>query len=126
LVDTTIVLDIDTDETIDLYNDYLRLLNMQKLMSMYKELGNDGIYFLNYLYNQLTRQGFANKKDIRRIIGVTGELGNLGRTLIETASDIGGLNYFKSNIERDVDELTRKIDDYDAILLERGRQARQF
>jgi hypothetical protein len=126
LVDTTIVLDIDTDETIDLYNDYLRLVNMQKLMSMYKELGNDGIYFLNYLYNQLTRQGFANKKDIRRIIGVTGELGNLGRTLIETASDIGGLNYFKSNIERDVDELTRKIDDYDAILLERGRQARQF
>jgi hypothetical protein len=126
LVDTTIVLDIDTDETIDLYNDYLRLLNMQKLMSMYKELGNDGIYFLNYLYNQLTRQGFANKKDIRRIIGVTGELGNLGRTLIETASDIGGLNFFKSNIERDVDELTRKIDDYDAILLERGRQARQF
>jgi hypothetical protein len=126
LVDTTIVLEIDTDETIDLYNDYLRLLNMQKLMSMYKELGNDGIYFLNYLYNQLTRQGFANKKDIRRIIGVTGELGNLGRTLIETASDIGGLNYFKSNIERDVDELTRKIDDYDAILLERGRQARQF
>jgi hypothetical protein len=126
LVDTTIVLDIDTDETIDLYNDYLRLVNMQKLMSMYKELGNDGIYFLNYLYNQLTRQGFANKKDIRRIIGVTGELGNLGRTLIETASDIGGLNFFKSDIERDVDELTRKIDDYDAILLERGRQARQF
>jgi hypothetical protein len=126
LVDTTIALDIYTDETIDLYNDYLRLLNMQKLMSMYKELGNDGIYFLNYLYNQLTRQGFANKNDIRRIIGVTGELRNLGQTLIETANDIGGLNFFKSNIERDVDELTRKIDDYDAILLERGRQARQF
>ena len=126
LVDTAFTLDIDTDRTMGLYNDYLKLLNLQKLMSIYKDLGDDGIYFLNYLYNQLNWAGLATKKDIHRIIGAAGELRNLDRTLLETASDIGRLNFFKSNLEMDVDELTRKIDEYDAVLLERDKQLRQF
>ena len=55
-----------------------------------------------------------------------GKLRNLDQVIIETASDIDRLNFFKSNLEKDVDELTRKVDDYDAMLLERSRQAGQF
>jgi hypothetical protein len=125
-VDVAIALDIDADQVLRRYEDYLRLLSLDHLTTMYKELGNDGLYFLNYLYNQLKWEGLATKKDIHRIIGAAGELRNLDQTLLNTASDIGRLNFFKSNLEKDVDDLTRRIDDYDAILLERSQQARQF
>ena len=89
-------------------------------------MGNEDFSLLECLYSQLKWEGLATKRDIHRIIGAAVELGNLDQALIETASDIGRLNFFKSNLERDVDELTRRIDDYHAILLERSQQARQF
>jgi len=45
---------------------------------------------------------------------------------METASDIGRLNSVKFQLERDVDEMTRKVGDYDAILLEKSWQAEQL
>ena len=71
-------------------------------------------------------EGLATKRDIHRIIGAAGELRNLDQALMETAEDIGRLNSVKFQREREVDNLTRKIDEYDAILLERSQQARQF
>ena len=78
------------------------------------------------LQSDLKVGGPCNQKDIHRIIEQAGELRNLDQALIETAADIGRLNSIKFQLERDVDELTRMIVDYDAILLERSRQARQF
>ena len=66
------------------------------------------------------------KRDIQRLIGTAVELGNLDQTLIDTAGDIGRLNFYKSNLERDVDELTRRIYNCDAMPLKRSQQARQF
>jgi hypothetical protein len=126
LVDVAIILNIDTDDALGLYSDYLRLLNLQKLMTLYREMGDEDFGMLEYLYNQLKWEGLTTKKDIRRIIGAAGELRNLDQALIETASDIGRLNFFKSNLERDLDELTRKMDKYDTILLERSQQARRY
>ena len=39
LVDIAIDLDMETDEVLGMYDDYLRLLNLQKLMSMYRSWG---------------------------------------------------------------------------------------
>ena len=50
----------------------------------------------------------------------------MDQTLIETTSDIGRLNLYKSNLEQDLDDLSRIIDEYDEMLLERSQQARQF
>jgi hypothetical protein len=94
-------------------------------MTIYREMGNEDFSLLEYLYNQLKWEQLATKKGIHRIIGTAEELRNLDQTLIDTASDIGRLN-FKSNFEMDLDELTRKIDWYDAILLERIQQARHL
>jgi hypothetical protein len=126
LVDTAIALDMETDEVLSLYSDYLRLLNLQKLMTLYRGMGDEDFIMLEYLYNQIKREGLATKRDIYRIIEQAGELRNLDQALIETASDIGRLNSVKFQLERDVDELTRRIDHYDALLLERSQQARQF
>ena len=49
LVDTAIALDIDTDEVLGMYFDYLRLLNLQKLMTLYWELGDEDFSLLDIL-----------------------------------------------------------------------------
>ena len=126
LVDVAITLNIETDEVLGMYSDYLRLLNLQKLMTIYKEMGDEHFSLLEHLYNDLKCEGLGNKKDIHRIVEQAGKLRSLDQALIETAADIGRLNSIKFQLERDVDELTRKLDDYDAILLERSQQARQF
>ena len=95
LVDTAIALDIDTDEVLGMYFDYLRLLNLQKLMTLYWELGDEDFSLLEYLYSQLKWEGLATKKDIHRIVGAAGELRNLDQALIEAAADFGRLNSIK-------------------------------
>ena len=95
MVDTAIALDIDTDEIMGVYGDCLRLLNLQKLMTLYREMGGEDFGLLVCLYNQIKWEGLATKKDIRRIIEAAVELRNLDQTLIETASDIGRLNSIK-------------------------------
>ena len=95
-------------------------------MTLYREMGDEDFSLPECLYSQLRWEGLTTKMDIHRIIGAAGELGNLDQALIETAEDIGRLNFVKSNLERDVDDLTKRIDEYDAMLLERSRQARQF
>jgi hypothetical protein len=125
LVDVAIILNIDTDEVLSFYNDYLRLLNLQKLMTIYREMEDD-IYLLEYLYHELKSEGLATRKDIHRIIEQAGKLRSLDQTLMETAKDIGRLSSAKVHLEKDVDELTRNIDEYDAMFLERSQQARQF
>jgi hypothetical protein len=95
-------------------------------MTLYRGMGDEDFSMLEYLYNQIKWEGLATKRDIYRIIEQAGELRNLDQALIETASDIGRLNSVKFQLERDVDELTRRIDHYDALLLERSQQARQF
>jgi hypothetical protein len=47
LVDTTIALDMETDEVLG-YGDYLRLLNLQKLMTLNREMGDEGFGQLHY------------------------------------------------------------------------------
>ena len=76
--------------------------------------------------HQIKWEGLATKRDIHRIIGAAVEHKNLDQALIETASDIGRLNFYKANLERDLEELIRMIGDYDPMLLERSQQARQF
>jgi hypothetical protein len=118
-VDVAITLDIDADQVFYIHEDYLRLLSLDRLTTIYKELGNDGIDLLNYLYNQLKWEGLATKRDIHRIIGAAGELRNLDQALLETAADIGRLNHVKFDLEREVEDLQKMRNHYDAMLFEK-------
>ena len=81
----------------------------------------DDIYLLEHLYHDLKSEGLATKQDIFNIVQMAGKLKSLNCELYETAADIGRLNSAKFQLERDVDDLTRRIDDYDAMLLERSQ-----
>jgi hypothetical protein len=66
LVDVAIILDIEANEVLALNADYLRLKNMDKLLSIDREMGGE-ILFLAHLYNELRWHGLANIKDISNI-----------------------------------------------------------
>ena len=76
LVDIAITLDMEPDEVLSMYSDYLRLLNLQKLTTIYKEMG-DGIYLLEHLYHDLKSEGLGNKQDIFNIVQMAGKLRSL-------------------------------------------------
>ena len=94
LVDVAIILNIDTDEVLGMHYDYLRLLNLDKLMTLYREMEDD-IYLLEHLYFDLKSEGLFSKQDIFNIVQKAGKLRNLDQALIEAASDIGRLNFYK-------------------------------
>ncbi len=76
LVDVAIILNIEADEIFVMHSDYLRLSNMDKLMSIYREMG-DEIHLLFWLYNDLKWHGLANENDISKIIHQGEQLKNL-------------------------------------------------
>ncbi len=72
LTDVAIELDIKTDAVLDFYADYLRLLNMGGLISMYQDLGND-ITLLFYLYSRIKNEGLE-MDDIKELLEEQQEL----------------------------------------------------
>lgn len=51
-VAVAIALNLEADHVVTLYEDYMQLLNLDKLFTIYKELGNE-IYLLDHLFFQL-------------------------------------------------------------------------
>jgi hypothetical protein len=52
------------------------LLNLDKLINIYKELGND-IYLLNHLFHDMKWEGIATKNAISRFVEMAGRLTRL-------------------------------------------------
>ena len=68
LVNVAIALDIGADEVLGIHNDYLRLLNLDSLMTLYRELDDNDFNLLVYLYRQLKWEGLANRNDILNVV----------------------------------------------------------
>jgi hypothetical protein len=68
LVNVAIALDIGADEVLGIHNDYLRLLNLDSLMTLYRELDDNDFNLLMYLYRQLKWEGLANRNDILNVV----------------------------------------------------------
>ena len=91
-MDVAITLNIETDDVLGMHSDYLRLLNLDSLTTLYRELGDNDFNLLVYLYRHLRHEGLANKNDILNIVQMEGKLKSLNSELYETAADIGRLN----------------------------------
>ncbi len=119
LVDVAIILNMDTPDVLDRFNEYLQLSSKDKLMAIYREIGDEDLQLLEHLYKELKLHGLNNKTDISNIVQQVEKLKNLDKDLDETAGLIGSLNFTKMRLEKDVDELRKRIDHYDSILDEK-------
>lgn len=86
---------------------------------MYRELGDNDIQLLAHLYKELKLHGLNNKNDISNIVQQGEKLKNLDKDINEIADIIGKLNFTKMQLERDVDDLMKRIDRYDSVLMEK-------
>jgi len=74
LVNVAIALDIGADEVLGIHNDYLRLLNLDSLMTLYRDLDDNDFNLLVYLYRQLKWEGLANRNDIIIVVQMEDKL----------------------------------------------------
>ncbi len=75
-VDVAIALNLEAYDVVTLFEDYLRLLNFDKLITIYRELGKD-IYLLDDLFFQMKQEGIATKNAISRFTEMAGRITRL-------------------------------------------------
>jgi len=105
LTDVAINLDKDTDTILYYYRDYLRLVNMRRLVSIYEELKDDLPLFL-YLYSRIKNERL-NKQDITDIIEYQRQLKDLDKKVDFYNNQFEGLIKRIVKLENKHEELTK-------------------
>ncbi len=121
LVDVAIDLNMDTPDVLDRYNEYLQLSSKDKLMAMYRHLGDADIQLLNHLYKELKLHGLDNRNDISNIVQQGEKIKNLDKELYETAGIIGRLNFTKMQREKEVAELMEVLCHIESVMDEKDQ-----
>jgi transposase len=104
LADVAIELDLETDTVLYYFGDYLRLLRMAKLVTIYKELKDDLPLFL-HLYRRIKKEGIS-KQDIGELLETQHLLSDL-RTKVDLYNNhIWGLHSKKLQMEREIARLS--------------------
>ena len=107
-VDVTIALNLESDDLIGLYEDYFQLLNLDKLFTIHKELGNE-IYLLDHLLFQLKQEDITTKDRISRFTEMAGRLTRLDEDELKICEQIGRLNSKKFELEREIEEAIKEL-----------------
>jgi hypothetical protein len=121
MVDVAITLNVDADEVLELFHDYSKLMDLDKLMSIYREFGDD-IHLIERLYRELKWHGLANREDIFNILQQEEKIKNLDKVLYETAGELGRLNSIKMQLDKDIEERMKMMDNYDSVMVERYQE----
>ncbi len=107
-VDVAIALNLESDHAVTLFEDYLQLLNRDKLMAIYEDLGN-GIYLLDYLFHHMKYEGIVTKDAISRFTEMAGRLTRLDEEELKLCEQIGKLNSKKFELEREIEESIKEL-----------------
>jgi transposase len=107
LADVSIELDLKTDTVISYFGDYLRLLRMESLFNIYKELRDDLPLFL-HLFRRIKKEGL-NKHDIKGLIETQHLLSDLGKKVDLYNSHIWDLHAQKLKLEKEVGTLSEAL-----------------
>jgi hypothetical protein len=116
LVKVSIALDLEADDVLEIHNGYMRLSGMDRLVALYREMGNKDFLLLDQLYRNLRLEGLANENDILDLVQTNGNLKRLNREYEETASCIGRMNNELFLLKNEKEDLVRSCERYDALL----------
>ena len=125
LVDVAIAINMEAWEVLDRFNEYLQLSSKYKLMSMYRELGDDDIQLLEHLYKELNLHGLDNRNDISNIVQQGEKLKNLDIEIYEIPGIIGSLNFTKMQLDKDIKERMEILGHFKSILLAEDQSTTQ-
>ena len=125
MVDVAIAINMEAWEVLDRFNEYLQLSSKYKLMSMYRELGDDDIQLLEHLYKELNLHGLDNRNDISNIVQQGEKLKNLDIEIYEIPGIIGSLNFTKMQLDKDIKERMEILGHFKSILLAEDQSTTQ-
>lgn len=91
-VEVAISLNLPAAKVISLYQDYIKLSNLDKLTNIYHDLGKDLKYFIE-LYERMKIEGLLTTKDILDLVGAQVRLKNLDRNIYELYDELGSFNF---------------------------------
>ena len=117
-VDVAIALNLEADDVVALFEDYLRLLNFDKLITIYRELGKD-IYLLDHLFFLMKEEGIATKNAISRLVQMAGRLLRLDEEELKICDEIRKLSSKKFELEKEIEEALRELEQYSLSLREK-------
>ena len=89
LSQVVVELDLKADVVLDYYNDYLKLLDMKRLVMIHNEIG-DGITLFIYLYRRVVNEGLS-KQQVCYLIKTQGKLLELEKKVPLFNDHIGDL-----------------------------------
>ncbi len=107
LTDVAISLDIATNTVLYYYKDYLRLVNMRRLLSIYNELKDDLPLFI-HLHRRIKKEKLT-KQDVADIIEYQSQLIDLDKKVDFYNNHIKGLMIQIEYLENEYDELNKKV-----------------
>jgi hypothetical protein len=113
LADVTIELDIKSSAVSNFYNDYLCLLRMNSLVTMYKELKKD-FPLLLYLYRRTKEEGL-NKQDITELLQNHNKLIDLNEQVEFYDNHIKEQQVKIQQLAQTINRLNARINNYDGI-----------
>jgi hypothetical protein len=117
-VEVAIALNLEADDVVTLFENYLRLLNFDKLITIYRELGKD-ICLLDDLFFQMKEEGIATKSAITRFVQMAGRLSRLDEEELKICEQIGKLNSKKFELEKEIEEALKELELYSVSLREK-------
>jgi transposase len=106
-------LDLDANTVLEYHGDYLRLVRINSLLCIYKDLKDDFPLFF-HLYKRIRKEGL-NKEGITDLIQTQQRLTDLEKRVTLYNEFIRGQQLEKRQLEKDIDVLRRMRDNYDGI-----------
>ena len=113
LVDVAIEIDQESTTVLNYYKDYLRLTRMKNLVILYDEL-KDGFPLFIHLYRRIKNESM-NKQDITKLLQNQNKLVEFDECINLYNDRIQYLRSEKINLEKEINGLRTKRDNYDGI-----------
>ena len=107
LEDVAIELDIKSSTVLCYYEDYLQLVNMRRLVSLYNEVKDDLPLFLD-LYRRIKKEGLG-KQQIVELLGTPNRLLDLKDRVDLYDDHISGLHTKKLNLQNEMEEKVKML-----------------
>ncbi len=104
-VDVAIALNLESYEAINVFHDYLKLSNSDKLVTVYDYLGSHLPIFLD-LFDMMKEEGILTPPAIARFVQSAEKLARLEEECLEVCEQIGRLNDKKTEIEKVIEEVS--------------------
>ena len=107
-----ITLNLSADEVLLLFEDYLKLVNLDRVFNIYQELGDKAHLFYT-LFILMKEKGLLSRHILCRFVEQGDKLDRLDEEVLSECEEVGKLQRVKYQLERDIEEAKKELSCYE-------------